>query len=322
VLALVALLVAYTPGARAADKVTLRLGWIMKGEYAFLFVGKEKGLFDKHGIDIDILEGRGSVAAMNAVANKNDTFGYTGGPSYLLSRSKGMPIMMVALMLGKGPQVLLSWPDRAVRKPKDLEGKSIILSPGDAFHALWPAFAAGNGVDRSKVNEVFVGVEARAQTFLLKRADVTPEFVTSAVFPLEERAGTEFVKLFLADLGWDTISNGIFAHEDTIKSNPDLVRRLVAAAQEAFDFTAKNIEVAVDVMAPKLVGQSRIVVRKQVEATVQLAHTRRTVGKPLGWSHPEDWKDSLKLMAAGGHLKPIEIRGVYFYFSNEFIPPR
>lgn len=319
---LVVLLAAGGLGAAPADRVTLRLGWVMKGEYAFLFLGKERGIFEKHGINVEILEGKGSVAAMQAVATKNDTFGYTGGPSFLLSRSRGMPIKMVALVLQQGPQVLLSWPENPVRTPKELEGKSIILSPGDAFHSLWPAFAAGNNIDRSKVKEIVVGPDVRGQTFLLKRADVTPEFVTSAVYPLEEKAGVEFVKIWLGEIGWDTISNGIFAHEDTIRENPDLVRRFVAATLESFDFAAKNIDLATDVMVPKLGGQSRAVVRKQIEATVRLAQTKRTKGKPLGWSAPEDWKDSLSLMAKGGQMQTTEARGVYFYFTNEFIPTK
>lgn len=322
VLVLLVLLAAGAPTTRAADKVTLRLGWIMKGEYAFLFMGKEKGIFDKHGIDVDILEGRGSVAAMNAVANKQDTFGYSGGPPFFLSRNRGLPIRMVAVMLQRDPQVLLSWPDNPVRTLKDLEGKSIILTPGDGFHALWPALTAAHNIDRAKVQEIVVGVEARAQTFLQKRALVTPEYVTSAAFPLEERAGAELVKLYLADIGWGTVNNGIFVHEDTIRDKPDLVRRFAVAALEAFDYTAKNIDAATDLMQPRLGGQSRAVVRKQIEATVRLAHTKRTEGKPLGWSHPEDWKDSLNLMARGGQLKPIEIRGIYYYFTNEFISTR
>lgn len=306
--------------AVAKDKVTLRLGWIMKGEYAFFFTGKEKGIFDKHNIDVDIREGKGSVAAMQSVANKYDTFGYSGGAPYLLSRSKGMPIKMVAVMLQKGPQVLLSWPDKPVRAPKDLEGKSIILTPGDGFHALWPAFLAGNNIDRGKVKEVNLGVDVRGRAFLQRQADVSPEYVTSAVLPLEEKAGVEFVKLYLADLGWDTINNGIFVHEDTIKENPDLVKRFVAAALEAFAYTAKNLEEATEIMQPKLGGQSRTVVRKQIEATAALAHTQRTAGKPLGWSHPDDWKDSLDLIIKGGHVKPNEIREVEYYFTNDFIP--
>jgi NitT/TauT family transport system substrate-binding protein len=294
---------------------------VAKGEYAFLYLGKEKGIFDRYNLQVEILEGRGSSAAIQAVATKNDTFGYTGGPSYLVARSRGVPVRMVALLLQKGPQVLLSWPDAPVRKPKDLEGKTMILSPGEAFASLWDAFAAGNGIDPTKVRIVSVGPDAKAQVFLARRGDVTPEFVTSAVFPIEERAGRELVKLSLADIGWDTISNGVLAHEDTIRDQPDLVRRFVAAAIEAFQATARDIDTAVVLMEPRLGGQSRAVIRKQIEATVQLAHTRRTMGKPVGWSSPEDWKDSLTLMAKGRQLKTLELRGVFYYYTNEFIPP-
>ncbi|MCL5075823.1 MAG: ABC transporter substrate-binding protein [Chloroflexi bacterium] len=307
-----------TPTPKAKDKVTVRLGWVMKGEYAWLFAAKEKGFFDKYNLDVDVLEGKGSTAAMNLVANKSDTFGYTGGAAYIIAVSKDVPIKMVALFLQKGPQVILSYPDKPVRTPKDLEGKSIILSPGEGFSTLWPAFAAGTGIDRSKVKEINVGVEARQATFLQKKADVSPEYITSAVYPMEVKAGVEFVKLFLGDLGWDPVNNGIFTHEDVIKEKPDLVRRFVAASIEAFDWTAKHLDEATEIMVPKLPGQSKTVIRKQIEATASLAHTKNTEGKPTGWMSEKDWERSIELLKMGGSIE--KAKPAKDYFTNDFLP--
>jgi ABC-type nitrate/sulfonate/bicarbonate transport system substrate-binding protein len=314
------------PASQAApatkDKVSVRLGWVMKGEYGYLLTGKEAGIFEQHGLDVEIGEGKGSTAALQAVANKQDTFGYSGGASYLLSRSRGMPVKMTALLLQRGPSVLLSYPDNPARTLKDLEGKSVLLAPGEAFHALWPTLAVAANIDRSKVRELNSSVEAKAQLFLQHQADVLPDFITASAFGIEEKARTELVKIYLADLGWDTVSNGIFVHEDTIRDRPELVRRFTAAALEAFDYTADHLDQATDIMVPKLGGDSREVVRRQIEATAGLAHTRRTEGRPTGWSDPQDWQDSLDLMLKGSDLKPEDVKPVDYYFTNDFIPQR
>src|SRR3546814_6103716 len=60
--------------AVAADKVTLMLNWYVYGEHAPFYYGKEKGIYAKQGIDLDIQEGRGSAVTTQAVAAKTATF--------------------------------------------------------------------------------------------------------------------------------------------------------------------------------------------------------------------------------------------------------
>jgi NitT/TauT family transport system substrate-binding protein len=318
-LTIVLLLISSAPAGPARDKVSFRLAWVWKGEYAFIVVAQRKGFYEKHGMDVDLALGRGTVPAIQALVSRANTFAYGGGSGFLLTRSKGAPVRMVATVLQRGPLVIMSYPDKPVRKPKDLEGKSIILTPGESFTTLWPAFVAAFGIDRSKVQELSIGVEARTQAFLQRRADAAPEFITNAVYPIEETAKVEIVKLYLADVGFDMVNAGILTHEDTIRTNPDLVKRFVAANMEALEYTAKNIDEATDLILPELAGQSRTAVRKQIQAVVDLSHTKRTQGKPLGWSHLEDWKDSLRLMVKGGTITAAEAAGVYYYFTNEFI---
>ena len=51
---------ASTLPAQAADKVTLMLNWYVYGEHAPFYYGKDKGLYEAEGIDLEIQEGRGS----------------------------------------------------------------------------------------------------------------------------------------------------------------------------------------------------------------------------------------------------------------------
>jgi NitT/TauT family transport system substrate-binding protein len=99
-----------------------------------------------------------------------------------------------------------------------------------------------------------------------------------------------------------------------------MVRRYVAAVLEAFEYTGQHLDEATDLMVPLLGGQSAPVVRKQIEATIGLAHTKNTEGKPLGWSDPRDWQHWLDLQVKGGELKPEEMKPPDYYFTNDFLP--
>ena len=61
--------------AQPKDKVTLLLNWYVYSEHAPFFLGKEKGLYEAEGIDLDIQEGRGSAVSTQAVAANSATFG-------------------------------------------------------------------------------------------------------------------------------------------------------------------------------------------------------------------------------------------------------
>src|SRR5262249_15205276 len=158
---------------------------------------------------------------------------------YLLLRSRGMPVKMVALLSQESPQVLISYPDNPVRVPKDIEGKSLLFTAGDSFQPLWPAFAAGYGIDRSKVREQNTSPDARNQLFLGRQVDVMSEYYTATIYPLEERLGFELVKMSLGE--WDSTFAGIVANEDTLRERPDMVRRYVAAVLEAFEYTGQHL---------------------------------------------------------------------------------
>lgn len=302
------------------DKVSLRLGWIAKGEYAFIYAGLEKGIFKKQGIDLAIDEGKGSLLAMQLVASGSNQFGYSGGAPYYIARTQGMPIKMVAVMLQTDPQVLLSWPDNPVRKLRDIEGKSIILTPGDGFTPLWPTIAEAQRIDRKKVTELSVGFDARAQLFLAKKADVLPAYITNEVYPLEYQTKTTFVKIRLANYGWGTLNNGLFTTDRMIAENPGLTRRMVAAMTSSFNWAADNPRQAAAIMAPRLPGVPLPVVANVVKATATLAHSGLTRGRPIGWTDARDWQRSLEIMTRGGVLKPSDLRPVDDYFTNVFIP--
>jgi hypothetical protein len=70
--------------AQNQTSVKLTLPWIANGSNYWPVIGKKLGYFSKRGIDVDIARGFGSVAAAQAVANKQfdfETRAYHGLPS-------------------------------------------------------------------------------------------------------------------------------------------------------------------------------------------------------------------------------------------------
>src|SRR5690606_4490880 len=101
-------------------KLTLRLNWKFKGEFAPFYVTKEKGIFEKYGLDVDVLEGSGSVAVLQVIAENREEIGVTSAVEPIQGVELGMPVKIIASYMSKSPIMILSHADTPVRSPKDL----------------------------------------------------------------------------------------------------------------------------------------------------------------------------------------------------------
>jgi len=90
--------------ALAADKVTVQLDWVVRGNHAMFFVGKEKGFFRKNNIDVsEIRKGSGSPDAMRFVGNGNADFGFGDFPTLVVARSQDVPVVALAAVNQQSP---------------------------------------------------------------------------------------------------------------------------------------------------------------------------------------------------------------------------
>ena len=145
-LALVALALcaAGTPPSRAADDVTLILNWYLGGLHAPFYLGQERGFYADEDINLTIQEGRGSAVAAQVVAAGDVDFGMSDAGSLMLAGAKGLPIKAVMSLLNTSGFGVISLAETGIQSVKDLEGKTLAVSPGDALTQLFPAVVAAN----------------------------------------------------------------------------------------------------------------------------------------------------------------------------------
>lgn len=303
------------------DEVTLRLSWRWKTEFAAIILADDKGFFAEQNIDVEILEGKGSGDVVPLIAQKEDDFGYLNLTTVSIGISKGMPIKVVAGLMGKHPSGLAFFEDKPVNEPKDLEGKIVALAPGEAFAVIYPAFAEKWGIDTSKVNTVNLDPSVKNQAFLEGDIDVLPLYINNELPLLRTMVDKEINVLMPAEYGFNTIANGIITHQDMIDNNPDLVRRFVAAVVKGYQYTLEHPEEALEAIklrSTELAGQPEEVLLEQVKLTMSLIHSQATEGKPIGWMAEEDWDRTLDLLFSTGGIetRPANVD----VFTNEFVP--
>src|SRR6478672_7594405 len=239
------LMVLMATSAWAQDKASLRLNWYLGGLHVPFYYGKERGFYSAEKIDLTINEGRGSANTVQVVAAGSDTFGLADSSSVVLTASKGADVKSVMSLLNSTGFAVVSLASTGIRTPKDLEGKKVAVTPGDPLGQLLQAVCKANSVDCGKITLIHVDPAAKVVTVLEKKADALLGGVDDQYFLIKYK-GASPAAMRYADFGANIVGMTILTSGDTLKKNPDLVKRFVRATVKSWDESKKNPNAAVD----------------------------------------------------------------------------
>src|SRR5213594_3445693 len=229
-----AIVVIAAPFAHAEDKVSLRLNWYLGGLHVPFYYGKERGFYSAEGIDLTINEGRGSANTVQVVAAGSDTFGLADSSSVVLTASKGADVKSVMSLLNTTGFSVVSLAEAPIKTPKDLEGKKVAVTPGDPLGQLLHAVCKANNVDCNKIGMVQVDPAAKVVTVLEKKADALLGGADDQYFLIKYK-GANPAAMRYADWGANIVGMTIVTSGETLKNNPDLVKRFVRATVKSWD---------------------------------------------------------------------------------------
>lgn len=302
--------------AQAPDKVTVRFTWKLKGEYAPLFVALDKGYYKAEGLDVDLAEGSGAQVVLKLLAAGNEKFGYGPAVSAAQAVSQGLPVKVVALYQTKAPMGVISFPDVALKNPKDLEGKRLAISVGETFGDMLGPFTRINHVDISKIHQIQMDASARTAQFLTRKIDVMSVYLSNEWPQIEKRAGVKFNVLKVSDFGLNLLGASMIVSDAFAAQNPDVVKKLLRATAKGYRGAMADPKAAAKTMAKYLkVPEDPEVLERQVEATV--VSTNAPAGKPIGWQEAADWQANLTLLKETGAIS--EIKPLSAYYTNEYL---
>ena len=315
VLAVTGLLAALSAApAQAADDVTLRLDWVLGGYHAVWHYAKEKGVFAKNGININLREGRGSMTTSQTVGNQSDEFGTADGGAMMVLRSKGLKTKMVAGYLRTGPSALIFPKSKGWKSWKDVKGAKIADSAGGSTIFLFKAVEKAMGISGNKI--VLVAPPAKVSSVLSGKVDGTNSFGFLQK-PIMESKGTPAAYLSFASAGVNVPGLAVIAHEDLINNKADLVRRMVASTQEALKIVQANPEAAIDALRKVKPTLNRAVHLAILKSSFDLYHSAASKGKPLGWIPPADIETAQNLLVEYEQIKAKAATSDYF--TNAFV---
>jgi NitT/TauT family transport system substrate-binding protein len=294
-----ALISAATGNALAQDKVLFSLQWIPNGNHFGVFAAKEQGFYRDANLDVDIQRGFGSGDTAKRVATGTADIGIADAGSVIVGRSGGLKIKLVASLYEKSPDVVFFIKSNGIEKPKDLEGRTIGATAGEAGEKLIPVFASKAGFDSKKLSVVNIAPSAKYASLVAKTVDSIVGFINEEppIQAAAQKTGQQVGRFVFSDFGIDYYSLGIIASDDTIAKRPDVVKRFVAATMKGYAWAIKNPQGAADAFVKNYPETTRSIVIEQWNAALPLIVTDNTRKSGLGTIESAKMDETVKLIS-------------------------
>jgi len=307
--------------AQGKEKVVLLLNWYTYSEHAPFYLGKARGYFDQEGIDLDIQEGRGSGVTVQAVAAGTAAFGYADVPTMIKAASKGAPVIAVGVALQTSPMSVMGFADKNIRKPEDIKGKTVAVTPGDSMSQIWPLFLQKTGLKQSDFKTVAGDAQTKLNAVINGRADLLLGYVMDQAIKLQDAVHKPVYAIRFADYGVNMVSSGIIVQKDYLKAHEDVVKRFLRAATRSLEDAAKDPAAAVDAM---LKANPKSGVRDT--AIIGMKETARLYKGP---DNPNDrplrvgaknMAETLDLLTEYGGVDKSQAGKAEDYYTNAYLP--
>ena len=213
-------------GAQTLDKVSFGTNWLPEAEQGGFFQALADGTYKQYGLDVTIVPGGpNDNNRMQLIAGKLDFFLSANTLQSFDAVANKVPVVEIAAMFQKDPQVFLTHPESKVAKLEDLKPLTLFVSKeGIASYFQW--LKSEYKFSEDKVRPYTFN----SQPFIADKQSAMQGYVTSEPYAVEQAAKFKPGVLLLADYGFNAYSTLIETRSDLIDKKPDLVQRFVDAS--------------------------------------------------------------------------------------------
>ncbi len=245
------LLVAVVTLAHAQSKpvrpFTFILDFLPYGEYTPYFTALDKGWYREEGLDVKILRGAGSGDTIKRIAVGQGQAGSADFSALVGAKAnEDIKVKAIGAYFRRPPHSIFVREGTGINAPKDLEGKTIAITPGNSHQILFPLLAKLAGFRADSVKWVTMDGAAMGPALITARVDGAPFFANHEA-RLQKQAksqGISLKRLSYADAGFDMYSLVIFAREDMIAKDPETLKAFLRGSVRGMKhaFAKENLE--------------------------------------------------------------------------------
>jgi NitT/TauT family transport system substrate-binding protein len=227
------------------------------------WVAKERGIFKKHGLDIELIYISGSTRGVQSLIAGDVAFVGAVGTSAIYGRLAGGDIAIVNSLTNTLPYYIIGKPE--IKSPEDIKGRSAAIHiPGTAADFALRLALKQLKLTLNDIKAVTVGTgTARVMAVTTGQLDFTVGQEAERV--RAEQGGLKVI-LDLAKMKIPFQLTCTVTSRKMIRENPDTVQRLVRAIAETVHYYKQNKTEVIKVLQKYTRGQDIAVLNKAYEA--------------------------------------------------------
>ncbi|QQS34766.1 MAG: ABC transporter substrate-binding protein [Ignavibacteriales bacterium] len=297
---------------KGTKNISLRLRWLHQTQFAGIYWADQFALFDGYNLSVELRTSGPGVNFIQGVATGNEDFGIAGAGQIVEARDKGLPVVALAVIFQKNPNVFF-WLKDSVKNVQDWENKTIAVFYGYDHEYMYKAILDSFKINRKTITEVPVTPDMGR--FFKGEVQVWGGYKINQPLTAKEK-GFEIVTLDPDTLGLDVPGDVLFTSEKMVKENPELVQNVVNCVLSGWIEALKNSEKAI-MTVKKYQTNFNYKHEKQMMDEIQKLVINENKPEKFGWMYDEKWQKIIQIWKKyGGIKKEVKTEEC---FNNNFV---
>lgn len=239
-LVVLAMLVMAT-AAQANEVIRLQLRWHHQFQFAGYYMALEQGYYQQAGLQVEIMPGAPRLSALDQVLSGNAQFAVSASGA-LLAYLQGRPVMAVAAVLQKSPNVWLVRADSNIYTLQDLASRKLELSLSQE-NAEFLAVFAKEGIDISKLK--LSNSSMKLDDLISGKTDAFNAYLSNEPYQLEQ-LGIPYRVIQPIEYGVNFYQDILIANAEWALQHPTEIAAFRKASLDGWRFALEHIDYSVE----------------------------------------------------------------------------
>ncbi len=219
------------PQAWALDEVSYGTNWLAQAEHGGFYQAIADGTYERHGLKVTIVQGGPNAANRSLLFAGKVDFYMSGQLGDMDARKEGIPVVGVASLFQKDPQVLMAHPDAGIETFGDMSKLTTVFMGKEGFTTYFEWMKKNFPGFREEQYKPYTFNPA---PFIADKQSAQQGYLTSEPYEIEKQTGWKPKVFLLADAGYAPYSTMITAMQKTVDEKPEMVQRFVDATLEGW----------------------------------------------------------------------------------------
>ena len=305
------------PSAQDVERIDLVLDFFPNADHAGIYAAMGTGAFKDAGLEVKPATPSDPAAPLRLLAAGRADLAISYEPEVLLARDRGLKVVAIGAIVQEPLTSLISLGSRAIRRPEELEGKTVGTAGIPYQSAYLKAILDKAGVPEESVKEVNVGFNL-GPAMITKRVDATLGAFWNYEGVQLDRDRRRPTILRVEQLGVPTYNElVVVAREEDARERGDVLRRFMLALSRGHEALREDVDAGI---------QPLLRANRDLERGLQEASVRATLpvffpedeDRSFGFMDEDAWVAYGRWMAENDLLKQLE--DPRRALTNEFVP--